>query len=72
MVRAYDGFRLVNDSYKDEAMKRVETQQRLGAVAMALGITFSIVWALSSYAYAKPAETELSPAAKLVALKSCS
>ena len=53
-------------------MKPVETQKRLGAVAMALGITFSIVWALSSYAYAKPTETELSPTAKLVALKSCS
>ena len=53
-------------------MKPVETQKRLGAVAMALGITFSIVWALSSYAYAKPTETELSPTATLGALKSCS
>ena len=53
-------------------MKPVENQERVGAVAMALGITFSIVWALSSYAYAKPAEMELSPAAKLVAVKSCS
>ena len=53
-------------------MKPVDTKERAGAVAMALGITFSIVWALSSYAYAKPAETELSPAAKLVAQKSCS
>ena len=53
-------------------MNPVDTRDRLGAVAMALGITFSIVWALSSYAYAKPVEAELSPAAKLVALKSCS
>ena len=53
-------------------MKPVEARERVGAVAMALGITFSIVWALSSYAYAKPAEAELSPAAKLVAQKSCS
>lgn len=53
-------------------MKPVETKERVGAVAMALGITFSIVWALSSYAYAKPAEVDLSPAAKLVAQKSCS
>ena len=53
-------------------MKPVDTRQRIGAVAMALSVTFSIVWALSSYAYAKPAEAELSPAAKLVVLKSCS
>ena len=53
-------------------MKPVETKERVGAVAMALGITFSIVWALAGYAYAKPTEAELSPAAKLVAQKSCS
>jgi len=53
-------------------MKPAETKERVGAVAMALGITFSIVWALAGYAYAKPAEAELSPAAKLVAQKSCS
>lgn len=53
-------------------MKPVETRERIGAVAMALGITFSIVWALSSYAYAKPVDIELSPTAKLVAVKSCS
>jgi len=53
-------------------MKPVETKERVGAVAMALSITFSIVWALSSYAYAKPADAALSPAAKLVAQKSCS
>ena len=53
-------------------MKPIETRERVTAVAMALGITFSIVWALSSYAYAKPADAELSPAAKLAAQKSCS
>ena len=53
-------------------MKPVETKERVGAVAVALSVTFSIVWALSSYAYAKPAEAELSPAAKLVAQRSCS
>ena len=53
-------------------MKPVETKERVGAVAMALSITFSIVWALSSYAYAKPVDAALSPAAKLVAQKSCS
>ena len=53
-------------------MKPVETKERVGAVAMALGITFSIVWALSSYAYTKPADAELSPPAMLAAQKSCS
>jgi len=53
-------------------MKPIETRERAGAAAMALGITFSIVWALSSYAYARPTDVELSPAAKLVAQKSCS
>ena len=53
-------------------MKPIETQERIGAVAIALGITFSIVWALSSYAYAKPADVDLAPAAKLVAQKTCS
>lgn len=53
-------------------MKPVETKERVGAVAIALGITFSIVWAMAGYAYAKPAAADLSPAAKLVAQKSCS
>ena len=53
-------------------MKRVDAKQRIGAVAMALGVTFSIVWALSTYAYAKPGVGELSPAAKLTTPKSCS
>lgn len=53
-------------------MKPANNKERAGAVAVALGITFSIVWALSSYAYARPGDVELSPAAKLVAQKSCS
>ena len=53
-------------------MKQANAKQRIGAVAMALSVTFSIVWALSSYAYAKPSVAELSPAAKLTTLKSCS
>ena len=53
-------------------MRAVDAKQRMGAVAMALSVTFAIVWALSSYAYARPAAAELSPAAKLAVLKSCS
>jgi len=54
-------------------MKPLQARQRVGAVAMAIGITFSIVWALSSYAYERPAETDLSQAAGKPALqKTCS
>jgi len=54
-------------------MKPLQTRQHVGAFAMAIGITFSIVWALSSYAYERPAETDLSPAAgKLAMQKTCS
>ena len=51
-------------------MKPVEAGQRMGAVLMAISITFSIVWALSSYA--RPAEADLSQAARLALQKSCS
>lgn len=44
-------------------MKPLQARQRVGAVAMAIGITFSIVWALSSYAYERPADVLLAPAA---------
>lgn len=54
-------------------MKPVDNRQRMGALAMAIGMTFSIVWALSSYAYAKPTDAEPSPAvAKLTRHKTCS
>ena len=54
-------------------MKPVNAKGRVGAVAMAISITFSIVWALSSYAYERPAETPLSQAvAKHAPLKACS
>jgi hypothetical protein len=44
-------------------MKTVNLKQRIAAVASAISITFAIVWALSSYAYAPPAATEASQAA---------
>jgi len=53
-------------------MKPVEAGQRMGAVLMAISITFSIVWALSSYSYARPAAADLSQAARLALQKSCS
>jgi len=39
---------------------------------MAISITFSIVWALSSYAYERPADAGLSQGAKLALQKTCS
>ena len=53
-------------------MTPIHAGQRVGAVAMALSITFSIVWALSSYAYARPVEAGLPQAAKLALPKACS
>lgn len=54
-------------------MKPVDAKGRAGAVAMAISITFSIVWALASYAYERPAEAGLSQtAAKQAPLKACS
>jgi len=53
-------------------MKPVEAGQRMGAVLMAISITFSMVWAFSSYAYARHAEADLSQAARLALQKNCS
>jgi len=57
---------------RSNPMKPVEAGQRMGAVLMAISITFSIVWAFSSYAYARHAEADLSQAARLALQKSCS
>ena len=35
-------------------MNRVDAKQRVGALAFAIGVTCSIVWALSTYAYREP------------------
>jgi hypothetical protein len=53
-------------------MKPLDNKQRLGAVAMAIGITLSIVWALSSYAYERPAETGFAQTAAKPMAKACS
>jgi hypothetical protein len=59
--------------YKRDAMKTVHLGERTAAVASAISITFAVVWALSSYAYAPPAAAETSQAAgKLLLQKTCS
>jgi hypothetical protein len=44
-------------------MQPIETRQRLSALTAAVAITFSIVWALSSYAYSATPSAEVSPTA---------
>jgi len=54
-------------------MKRLDTKQQLGALTAAMGITFSIVWALSSYAYATTPSAGLSSTAnRIVLMRACS
>ncbi|HEX9432745.1 MAG TPA: hypothetical protein VF936_08130 [Burkholderiales bacterium] len=54
-------------------MSAVDSKQRAGAMTLAISITLSIVWALSSYAYGEPPAAELSQtASKTAAAKSCS
>jgi hypothetical protein len=54
-------------------MKRLDAKQQFGALMAAVGITFSIVWALSSYAYAAPPSAGLSPTAdRVVRVQACS
>jgi hypothetical protein len=54
-------------------MSAVDSKQRAGAMTMAISITLSIVWALSSYAYGEPPAAGLSQtASKIAAAKSCS
>jgi len=54
-------------------MKRVDAKQQLGALMVAMGITCSIVWALSSYAYAGTASGGFSPTASpIVQVRACS
>ncbi len=53
-------------------MKRVDAKQQFGALAAAMGITFSIVWALSSYAYATPSAGPSPTAKQIVQVRACS
>ena len=54
-------------------MKPVDMKQQLSALTAAVGITFSIVWALSSYAYSAISSAEVSPAAaRFAQVQGCS
>ena len=54
-------------------MNAVDAKQRAGAMTMAISITLSIVWALSSYAYGGPPAAGLSnTAGKMLPAKTCS
>ena len=48
-------------------MKPVDMKQQLSALTAAVGITFSIVWALSSYAYSATPSAEVSATATRIA-----
>lgn len=41
-------------------MRPLNTKQRLSAAATAISITFSIVWAVATYAYERPADAGMS------------
>lgn len=53
-------------------MKRIDARQQLGALMVAMGVTFSIVWALSAYAYAAPSVGASLTAKQVVPLRACS
>ena len=48
-------------------MNRVDAKRRVGALAFAIGITCSIVWALSTYAYRAPSSDGFPETASTVA-----
>ncbi|HET7364127.1 MAG TPA: hypothetical protein VFJ70_11220 [Burkholderiales bacterium] len=53
-------------------MNRVDGTRQLAAMVVAVGVTFSIVWALSSYAYAAPSADAALTAKRIVPLRACS
>jgi hypothetical protein len=54
-------------------MKRANARQQLAALTAAMGSTFSIVWALSSYAYAGTPSAGFSATAnRIVLARACS
>lgn len=53
-------------------MKKIEARQRAGAAAIALSVTFSIVWAVAAYAYGEPpVQGSAQSASRVVQAKSC-
>ena len=61
-----------NSQKTERAMPRIDAKQQLGALVVAMGVTFSIVWGLSSYAYATPSSGTALTAKQLVPLRACS
>ncbi|HZS70077.1 MAG TPA: hypothetical protein VFA72_23460 [Burkholderiales bacterium] len=53
-------------------MPPIHARLHLSALLTALSVTFSIVWALSSYAYAPPATGAATTAKQIVPLRACS
>jgi len=54
-------------------MKPLDAKRQLSALTAAVGITFSIVWALSNYAYSATLSADVSPAAARIAhARACS
>jgi hypothetical protein len=53
-------------------MSSVDIKQRAGAMMVAISITLSIVWALSSYAYRGPPPAGFSQLSKIAPAKTCS
>jgi hypothetical protein len=53
-------------------MQPIHVRQHLSALITAVGVTFSIVWALSSYAYAPPVAGAAMTAKQVVPLRACS
>jgi hypothetical protein len=53
-------------------MKQVDAKQQLSALMVAMSITFSIVYGLSSYAFAKPSGPFSPTAKQMVQLRACS
>ncbi len=53
-------------------MKRIDGRQQLAALMVAVGVTFSIVWALADYAYAGPSAGASLTAKQIVPPRACS
>jgi hypothetical protein len=53
-------------------MKPIDARQQLGALMVAVGVTFSIVWALAGYAYAAPSAGASLTAKQIGPVRACS
>lgn len=64
-VTVYSGF----TSYERDDMKSVSGSQRFGAIAVAVSVTFSMVWSMASLGY--PASAAAYPVSASAALSVC-